>query len=31
VRAGDVLRWDKKSEPYGEVLRYDPTHRFHSG
>ncbi len=28
---GDVVRWNNQSEPYGKVLRYDPTHRFHTG
>lgn len=28
---GDVVRWQNKSEPYGKLLRYDPTHRFHTG
>ena len=28
---GDVVRWNSQSEPYGKVLSYDPTHRFHTG
>lgn len=28
---GDVVRWQNKSEPYGKILRYDPTHRFQIG
>jgi hypothetical protein len=30
-RAGDVLRFKDKREPYGRVLRFDPVHRFHVG
>lgn len=28
---GDVLRWRSHQEPYGEVVRYEAEHRFHTG
>jgi hypothetical protein len=28
---GDVLRWRSHQEPYGQVLRYEAEHRFHTG
>ncbi len=28
---GDVVRWEHEQTPYGEILSYDPNHRFHTG
>jgi hypothetical protein len=28
---GDVLKWKNSREPYGQILRFDPEHRFHTG
>ena len=28
---GEVVRWEHEKAPYGEILSYDPDHRFHTG
>lgn len=28
---GEVLRWQNQDAPYGEIVRYEKTHQFHSG
>jgi hypothetical protein len=29
--AGDIVRWEDEQSPYGQILRYEAEHRFHTG
>jgi len=29
--AGDIVRWENEASPYGQIVRYESDHRFHTG
>jgi hypothetical protein len=28
---GDIVRWENETTPYGQILRYESDHQFHTG
>jgi hypothetical protein len=28
---GDIVRWENEQAPYGQILRYEADHQFHTG